>query len=118
MGTPVAVSARRGDTHEVSGHSRTRKRRCGVTRPLTRQQYERLRCLGAGGFVVAPRRRGWEPLLRRGLVRIPELHGDHHGESWAAFLGITSDGYRALAAASERYGLPELPHRDPGSVRA
>jgi hypothetical protein len=79
-------------------------------RPLNEAQYRRLRLLAAGAFVVTPRKREWEPLVRRGLVRIVGLETNTTGY-WAPFIGITADGYRALGDLAERYGLAELPQR-------
>ena len=75
-------------------------------RHLTEQQYNRLRMLGSGAAIVAPMRREWKPLLRRGLIE-PEGEGcDPDG--WPHFFRITPNGLHELAEAVERYGLPPM----------
>ena len=68
----------------------------------TAKQYDQLRILGGGSAGLSWNRRTVEPLLRRGWVTA-ELHdGLYH------WVRITPDGLHALAAAVERYGLPDL----------
>lgn len=76
-----------------------------VTRVPTEKQYATLRPLGAGAAGVAWLKSRAAPLVRRGWVTAEDYPGDarHTG-----FVRITPDGLRALAAAVERYGLPEL----------
>lgn len=80
-----------------------------MSRVPTSRQYDLLRVLGGGAAIVTASRRDTEPLLRRGWVDAERR------DSGYAFVRITPDGLRALAAAVERYGLPPL-HLDRGQA--
>jgi hypothetical protein len=69
----------------------------------TPQQARKLQLLGGSTIVLAPGRREWGPLLRRGWV---EPTYEDQGNRFLPPLRITPDGLRALAAAMERW--PEL----------
>jgi hypothetical protein len=71
----------------------------------TEQQYRRLRLLGSGALLLVPSRREWEPLLRHGWVAGVM---EDNGSRFLPPLRITPAGLVALAAAVERYGLPEI----------
>lgn len=71
----------------------------------TEQQYDRLRILGAGAMVLVPSRREWEPLMRHGWVTGVL---EDNGARFLPPLRITPVGLIALAAAVERYGLPDV----------
>lgn len=77
-----------------------------VSRPSkrlpTEKQYRMLLGLGGGSAGLSWGRRDTEPLLRRGWVTA-ELH-----ESYYQWVRITPEGLRALAAAVEKFGLPEI----------
>ncbi len=77
-----------------------------MSRRLTERQYDRLRILGSGAIVLAPGRRDWGPLLRRGWV--VGIRDDDGESRFLPPLQITADGLRALAVAVERFGLPSL----------
>lgn len=63
-------------------------------------QYAALRALGSGGAGMSFTRRKTEPLLSHGWVT-----AEWHEPYWQ-WVRITPDGYRALAVAAERHGLP------------
>jgi hypothetical protein len=71
----------------------------------TEKQFEQLGILGSGAMALAPGRRDWKPLLRRGWVQ-PEAEDD--GNGYLPPLRITADGLRALADAVDRYGWPDI----------
>lgn len=68
----------------------------------TERWFHRLRILGRGSTVLSPRKREWRP--------DPTFAGRNH-EPFLPPLRITAEGYRALAAATERYGLPSTDPR-------
>jgi hypothetical protein len=68
----------------------------------TEKQYGMLLTLGSGSAGLSWRRRDTEQLLRRGWVTA-ELRDRYY--QWVR---ITPAGLYALAAAVERYGLPEI----------
>jgi hypothetical protein len=78
----------------------------------TPKQAARLRLLGSGAVVIAPRRAEWMPLLRHEWVE--------RAADWTPTGGtlpplmITPSGYRALAAALERDGHPDVLKRPEG----
>lgn len=75
-----------------------------MSRVPTEKQYDTLRVLGSGAMLISGiggDRRLWKALLRHGWVA-PEKPGEENG------LRITAEGYRALAAAADRYGLPDI----------
>ena len=71
-------------------------------RAPTEKQYGTLLTLGSGNGGLSWKKRGVEPLLRRGWVT-----ADWDG-SYYQCVRITADGLRALAQAVEEYGLPDL----------
>lgn len=73
-----------------------------MSRVPTEKQYELLRILGSGSMVLAPGRRDWGPLLRRGWV---SMEAEDDGKGYLPPLRITAAGLHALADAVERYGL-------------
>lgn len=77
-------------------------------RAPTPKQAEKLRLLGSGAIVLAPRRADWGLLLRRGWVERVDLKVTPRGGLLPP-LRITPAGLRALADALERDG-----HPDPG----
>lgn len=83
-----------------------------LTRTPTLRQYERLRILGSGGMVLAPRRREWQPLLRHGWVAA--AHDDDATSRLLPPLRITPAGLIALAAAVQRHGHPDIDTPHPG----
>lgn len=72
----------------------------------TEAQYARLRILGSGSMALTPARRQWEAILRHGWVQTV-LDDDGTGGLLPP-LRITPSGLKALAAAVERYGHPDL----------
>lgn len=70
----------------------------------TENQHHLLRILASGAIALAPHRREWNPLLRRGWV---EPISEDDGSRFLPPLRITSAGLRALADAVDRYGMPE-----------
>lgn len=75
----------------------------------TPNQVGKLRILGSGAMVIAPGRRDWSPLLRRGWVQAEKEDDGTRG--FLPPLRITPEGLRALADALERDGHPELTGR-------
>lgn len=82
-------------------------------RKPTLKQAERLRILGSSAIVLAPGRRDWAPLLRRGWVEA--ISEDDKDRRFLPPLRITPEGLRALAAAFEAYPedlQPEIKPKD------
>lgn len=73
----------------------------------TTQQADKLRILASGAVAIAPGRRDWTPLLRRGWVE--RIGDDDTTKRYLPPLRITADGLRALADALDRDGQPEWP---------
>jgi len=61
-----------------------------------------------GAIVLAPGKRDWGPLLRRGWVTEAWPDRQHDGSRYLPPLRITPDGLRAVAAAMEVFGAPEV----------
>lgn len=74
----------------------------------TEKQFRQLLVLADGAMALAPGRRDWSPLLRRGWVAPVK---DDDGGRFLPPLRITAEGLRALAAGVERFGLPEIGSR-------
>jgi hypothetical protein len=74
----------------------------GLNRVPTERQYGTLLNLASGSAGLAWGKRTTQPLLRRGWVTA------EFDEPYYSWVRITPDGLRALAAAVERYGLPDL----------
>ena len=71
----------------------------------TKRQYERLRVWGVCTWLPAGRKGDHGPLIRNGwLEQDPEAQSDDP-YTW---LRITPDGLRAVAAAIEKHGRPDL----------
>ena len=70
-------------------------------RTPTLRQYRQLLVLGSGGAGLSWPDRKLKPYLRWGWVERDE---DHQG-LWH-WVRITGEGFRALARATDRYGLP------------
>jgi len=81
----------------------------GVPSPSSRlpteKQYAYLRSLGSGSAIIVGQKRQTEMYLRRGWVTAEWRDEKQYPYAW---IRITPDGLRALAAAVEKYGLPEL----------
>lgn len=72
------------------------------TRFPTEHQYRVLLSLGSGNAGLSRTKRQTDPLLRHGWVTADWR------PPYYQFVRITADGMRALAAAIERFGLPDL----------
>ena len=81
------------------------RRQLVAARVPTEKQYRTLRNLGSGAAGLSWGKRDTEPFLRRGWV-VAEWKPPYY--QWVR---ITPDGLRALAAAVERYGLPDIGHQ-------
>lgn len=84
-----------------------------IQRKPTLKQAARLGVLGSGAIVLAPGRRDWGPLLRRGWVEM--VSEDDKDKRFLPPLRITADGLRALAAAFDTYPddlRPEIKPKD------
>lgn len=68
----------------------------------TEKQYETLRSLAGGAAGLSWGKRQTEQFLRRGWVTAEWRH------PYYQLVRITQDGLRALAAAVEKFGLPEI----------
>lgn len=75
-------------------------------RTPTEKQYDSLLLLGSGAAGLSWGKRHAEQFLRRGWVTA-EWRSPYY--QWVR---ITSEGLRALAAAVEKYGLPEIGPKD------
>lgn len=73
----------------------------------TEKQYDYLRALGSGSAIIVDGKRQTEMYLRRGWVTA-EFSDDADRQYPYSWIRITPAGLRALAAAVEKYGLPEL----------
>lgn len=71
----------------------------------TEKQYAYLRALGGGSAIIVGQKRETEMYLRRGWVTAEWRDEKQYPYAW---IRITPDGLRALAAAVEAYGLPEI----------
>lgn len=74
----------------------------GASRIPTEKQYGIMLSLGRGDAGLSRLKRDTRPLLRRGWVTA------EFREPYYQFVRLTPDGFRALADAVERYGLPEM----------
>ena len=72
----------------------------------TEKQYAYLRALGGGSAIIVGQKRETEMYLRRGWVTA-EVYDEDKSYPYA-WIRITPDGLRALAAAVEKYGLPKI----------
>jgi hypothetical protein len=70
----------------------------------TEAQYRLLRLLGSGNAGMSWQRRKVDPLLAHGWVTAQRAES----ERFYHFVRVTPEGLRALAAAVERYGLPDV----------
>jgi hypothetical protein len=80
-------------------------------RPPTEKQFVLLRMMAGGAVVVTPRRREWEPLLKRGWMEYAPGFGDPSEPPRRGSmrpLRITAAGLRAYADGVEAYGLPDV----------
>jgi hypothetical protein len=83
-----------------------------MARVPTANQFSSLLSLGNGAAVLAPMERPWGPLVRHGWVEPwNDLPAVRDKGGFYPPLRITPDGFRALAAATERHGLPDLTRR-------
>jgi len=76
----------------------------------TEKQYALLLMMGGGSAWLSATKGKCEPLLRRGWVTA-EWRPPYY-----QFVRLTPEGFRALALAVEKYGLPEI--GSPGRYRA
>lgn len=74
-----------------------------MTRTPTLKQYRQLLVLGSGGAGLSWPDRKLAPYLRWGWVTADSFDGRYHH-----MVRITAEGFRALAAGTERYGLPSF----------
>lgn len=85
---------------EMSTGNDSQKHDAALKRVPTERQYGLLLLLGSGSVLLSGTKGKVGPLLRNGWVTT-----SGNGYSCAR---ITADGLRALAAAVEKYGLPEM----------
>lgn len=71
----------------------------------TEKQYRYLLSLGCGSAIIVGAKRETEMYLRRGWVTAEWREEKQYPYAW---IRITPEGLRALAAAVEKYGLPDL----------
>lgn len=80
----------------------------------TEKQAHKLRVLAGGAVALAPGRRDWGPLLRRGWV---EPVSEDDGSQFLPPLTITVEGLEAYVAAMRFDGLPKIEWGKKGSGR-